>query len=234
MQALALFSPMAFGSAEKLHNRMCYQHRTASSEQHDLQLPAKEPCLSQGWIRKAVIAPNHINREDRMSGSHSASLRAAIPVTCESSQTLWMMEWFNITGSGVCGRAAQDINTGSNIVHCQPNCLAGGTGTWKDGSLLGPSTHTLQRAFLLGRTLLVRTCMSMESKQPSPSWVSMGRGARPSTPVLQEASASATAQSFSTSKIGTWQTKPAEFIAKQNILPSPNTRTACYRALANS
>lgn len=37
-----------------------------------------------------------------------------------------------------------------------------------------------------------------------------------------------------TSKIGTWQTKLTECIAKQNILPSPNTRTACYRALANS
>lgn len=37
-----------------------------------------------------------------------------------------------------------------------------------------------------------------------------------------------------TSKIGTWQTKPPECIAKQNALPSPHTRTACYRALANS
>lgn len=116
----------------------------------------KELCVSQGWIRKPVIAHNHINREDRMSGSHSASLRATIPVTCETSQILWMMEWFNITGSSVCGRAAQDINTGSNIVQCQFNCLAGYTVMWKDGSPLGPRTHSLQTAFLLGRTLFSR------------------------------------------------------------------------------
>lgn len=172
---------------------MCYQHRTAAQS----SAACKEPCVSQGWIRKPVIAHNHINREDRMSGSHSASLRAAIPVTCETSQILWMMEWFNITGSSVCGRAAQDINTGSNIVQRQLNCLAGCTAMWKDGSPLGPRTHSPENSIFPWQdsffySSVVKACMSKahkslyEVKAASPSPGQHGQRCRAQHTCLQE------------------------------------------------
>lgn len=40
-----------------------------------------------------------------------ASLRATIPVTCKIGHILWMMELFNITGSSMHGRAAQETLT---------------------------------------------------------------------------------------------------------------------------
>lgn len=81
----------------------------------------------------------------------------------------------------------------------------------------------------------VKGCISMDSKWPSSSLDQHGQRCWVQCTCPAEGFSICHCSGLQhTSKIGTWQTKLTECIAKQNILPSPNTRTACYRALANS
>lgn len=77
----------------------------------------------------------------------------------------------------------------------------------------------------------IKVCISMTFIQPGSAWAEM---AGPGAPACRRFSICHCSALQHTSKIGTWQTKLTECIAKQNILPSPDTGTACYRALANS